>query len=67
MVADIYQGHGLGSMLVGTMLDVARHEGVTTIRTVFNQANATMRRLCEKFHFEQAPSEPGYVDMRVQL
>ena len=51
VVADGYQGKGLGTKLVDMLIDYAREKGVDSIYGVIMTDNQTMIRFCEKLGF----------------
>ena len=51
VVADKYQGKGLGIKLVDMLIDVAREKSVETIYGIVMSENVKMIRLCEKLGF----------------
>jgi acetyltransferase len=55
LVADPYQGLGLGGELVRRVIDVARQEHLERISTTFTDDNHVMLHLCKKAGFEIEP------------
>jgi len=51
IVADLYQGTGLGSELMSRLIEIARKEGLSRLIADILSDNAVMQRLCEKFGF----------------
>ena len=51
VVADQYQGHGLGSELMRRLLEIAKDEKVRKVRADILADNTSMQRLCEHFGF----------------
>ncbi|MGA2785604.1 MAG: bifunctional acetate--CoA ligase family protein/GNAT family N-acetyltransferase, partial [Candidatus Bathyarchaeia archaeon] len=51
VIADKYQGKGLGTKLVDMLIEVARDKGVEAIYGVVMSGNMAMIRLCEKLGF----------------
>ena len=51
VVADAYQGSGLGMKLVDMLIGVAREKGVESIYGIIMSENLKMIRLCEKLGF----------------
>lgn len=48
VVADAYQGRGIGSALCAQLADQARTQGVTTIRALIQAQNEPVRRLLRR-------------------
>ncbi len=51
LVTDRYQGRGLGTKLLGSLLDVAKAEGIEKVVADMLPENVEMRRLCERYGF----------------
>lgn len=51
VIADRYQGKGIGVKLVDMLIDVAKEKGVETIYGIIMAENLKMIRLCEKLGF----------------
>jgi acetyltransferase len=51
VIADKYQGKGLGTKLVDMLIEVAREKNVEAIYGVIMSENMAMIRLCEKLGF----------------
>jgi acetyltransferase len=51
VIADKFQGKGLGTKLVDMLIEVAREKGVETVYGVIMSGNMAMIRLCEKLGF----------------
>jgi acetyltransferase len=51
IVADPYQGQGIGSMLLQRLLDVAAQEGLERVVAEILPENGAMRRICERLGF----------------
>ena len=51
VVADKYQGKGLGIKLVDMLIEVAKEKGVESIYGIIMSENLKMIRLCEKLGF----------------
>jgi acetyltransferase len=51
VIADKYQGRGLGTKLVDMLIEVAREKDVETIYGIIMSGNMAMIRLCEKLGF----------------
>jgi len=52
LVSDRYQGKGLGTTLLGHLLDIAKAEGVETVTADILSENLVMRRICERYGFK---------------
>jgi acetyltransferase len=52
LVTDQYQGRGLGTKLLGQLLDIARAEGVQKVTADMLSENRDMHRLCERYGFK---------------
>jgi RimJ/RimL family protein N-acetyltransferase len=52
-VADAFQGRGLGTILLGILVAVARHEGITCFRNYVLDENTTMLRLFDELGAER--------------
>jgi acetyltransferase len=52
IVADEFQGKGLGTHMVGQLLSVARQEGVRRIVANILPENQLMQDICKKFGFQ---------------
>jgi acetyltransferase len=60
LVADRYQGSGLGRELVARLIQIARAEKIPSIVAHILPENAPMLALARRFHFISAPnSEPS--------
>jgi acetyltransferase len=57
VVADHWQGMGLGTALLRRLVEVARCEGIRRIKAEIFRENAAMLALAEHFHFELARNE----------
>ena len=51
VVSDTHQGQGLGSELLGRLLQIARDEHVQRVHADILADNTSMQRLCERFGF----------------
>jgi len=51
VIADRFQGKGLGTELLRRMIDVARREKVERLVADISPDNVSMRRVCEKYGF----------------
>jgi acetyltransferase len=51
LVADPYQGQGLGVELLGRLLQIARDEGLRIVTAEMLRNNRPMQRVCEKLGF----------------
>ena len=52
LVSDEYQGRGLGPALMGRVIDVARSEGLKTLKADILSDNSAMQRLCARLGFK---------------
>ena len=52
VIADRFQGKGLGTELLRQMIDIARREGMERVVAEIAAENVSMRRVCDKFDFE---------------
>jgi len=52
IVSDDFQGRGLGTALIGHLLDIAKAEGVARVVGDMLSENREMQRICERFGFE---------------
>jgi acyl-CoA synthetase (NDP forming)/GNAT superfamily N-acetyltransferase len=69
VVADAYQGLGLGSELLRRLVEIARLEGITGLWADILAANSRMRRLCESLGFTLSeelgdPTVSGYLELK---
>jgi acetyltransferase len=68
MVADRYQGQGVGRVLITSMLAVARREGIQRIRTMVNRENASMLHLGQALGFAaMSDASAAYVTLDMGL
>jgi RimJ/RimL family protein N-acetyltransferase len=59
-VADAFQGRGLGTILLGVLVDVARHHGIACFRNYVLAENAPMLQLFDELGAERQPLD-GHV------
>ncbi len=52
LVTDDFQGRGLGTMLIGHLLEIAKAEGVATVVGDMLSENREMQRICEHYGFK---------------
>ncbi len=52
IVTDDFQGRGLGTILIGTLIEIARTEGVATVVGDMLSENREMQRICERYGFK---------------
>jgi acetyltransferase len=52
LVTDAFQGKGLGTELLGRLLDIAKHEGVARVVAEMLAENREMQRICERYGFK---------------
>jgi acetyltransferase len=68
VVRDEFQKSGLGSELLGRLLEAARAEGIRRIHSFVLRENAGMLRLCRKLDFElREDSDPALVIAQREL
>lgn len=61
VVADEYQGKGLGTKLVDMLISIAQEKGLESIYGIISPENRKMVRLCEKLGFTFKPTETGII------
>jgi acetyltransferase len=59
IVADDYQGHGLGTEMVRRLIEVGREEGLDRMVAEILGANGGMVRICQELGFEIGADEDG--------
>jgi acetyltransferase len=52
VIADAFQGKGLGRELLSRLLSIARDEGIRRVVADILAENTTMQRICERFGFK---------------
>jgi acetyltransferase len=69
VVADAWQGRGVGRMLMERLIDCAKRRGLSRLEGAVLRANADMRRFCEGLGFaaHDDPNEPEQVTMALDL
>jgi acetyltransferase len=67
VLADDFQGQGLGEALVRRALDAARAEGIVEVLVYFLPENARMRSLARKLGFALTEGDKGLVLGRLSL
>lgn len=68
VVIDAWQGCGIGGLLTGHLIAIAREAGLTELTAEVLPENAAMLRVFDKFGFKPAKSrEPGVVHMALKL
>jgi acetyltransferase len=69
VVADAWQGRGVGRMLMQRLIDCAKRRGLSRLEGAVLRANADMRRFCEGLGFatHDDPNEPEQVTMSLDL
>jgi len=68
VVADAWQGQGLGARLVGVLLEHAKRSGVARLAGVTHAGNRAMRLLARRLGFGLRPDEdPDLVRMELAL
>jgi acetyltransferase len=61
LVADPWQGCGVGAQLLSRLLEVARREGIGRVYADILEANLRMQRLCARLGFEIGAADDGVV------
>ena len=61
VVADEYQGKGLGTKLVDMLISIAQEKGLESIYGIIVPENRRMVRLCEKMGFKLKQAENGII------
>jgi acetyltransferase len=61
LVADPWQGRGVGSLLLARLLEVGRREGMRRIEADILETNLRMQRLCARLGFAIGAPEGGVV------
>jgi L-amino acid N-acyltransferase YncA len=64
-IADSYQQHGLGSLLLGVLFKFAQHNGITDFNALVHSENTAMLGLLD--HFEGAKTSPGGAEILVRF
>lgn len=68
LIGDAYQRQGLGTELLGRLLDIARDEEMDAVIASILSQNTGMRKICEKFGFTfSRDAESGGLLARVEL
>jgi acetyltransferase len=68
LIIDQFQGTGLGTALLGKLVEVARAEGLKRLTAEMLADNVAMRRLAEQFAFRTVPSDdPSVVHAALDL
>jgi acetyltransferase len=66
LVSDPYQHQGLGTELLGRLIEVARVENLDRVRAEIMPENTAMQRVCEKVGFK-LKREPDLVKAAIEL
>jgi acetyltransferase len=66
LLSDTYQGRGLGSAFLETLLDVGRREGLRRVTAEIAAENAAMQAVCRKLGF-QLVAEPDGATVRAAV
>ena len=68
-VADAWQMKGLGTLLVGRLIDIARSRGITQMHSSDAADNTSMRKFAEHLNFQHVrdPDDATHVLYRVDL
>jgi acetyltransferase len=68
LVADPYQGQGIGTALLSRLVETARSEGLHRLTGEILAKNEGMRHLCQRVGFQlRASSEPGVLAATLEL
>jgi acetyltransferase len=68
VIADEWQGQGLGAQLVGALLEHAKRSGIARLAGVTHTRNRAMRILARRLGFGVRPDEdPDFVRMELAL
>jgi acetyltransferase len=67
LVGDPWQGRGLGRELLGRLIDVARHERLSSIYADILGANVRMQRLCTHYGFRLSQADGGVMHAALPL
>jgi len=67
VVADQHQHHGLGTYLLGRIIDIARKEGIGALEAVVLTNNFSMRDLFRRAGFQFQPPQGSDVTARLEL
>lgn len=67
VIADAWQGVGLGAELVGFLIGVARDYGLLELHCYVSADNLRMIGLAERYGFVAVSSEEGVLEMSLQL
>jgi acetyltransferase len=60
VIADAWQGHGLGRIMMSALVDTARNRGLKTMIGWVLAVNGPMLRLCSELGFVGTPDEDPY-------
>ncbi len=52
IIADRFQKQGLGTELLGRLIEIARSEGIAQIEAYMLPSNVAMRKICDRFGFQ---------------
>ena len=66
-VADLYQGRGLGTILVGALVVAGRMDGIERLQARVLADNAPARALLDRLHMQWERDEPGGVTATVAI
>jgi acetyltransferase len=69
VVADAWQGRGVGRLLMQHLIDCAKRRGLSRLEGTVLRANANMRKFCELLGFvaHDDPDEPEQLTMTLAL
>jgi len=67
LIADKWQGKGVGSMLMDYCIDIARQTGLTTLWMEILKNNSRMLALSRKYDFKQAYDDEDMVRVVLKL
>ncbi len=62
LMADAFQGKGLGYEMINKLIAVARSEGLERIEAVFSTSSSAMQHMLEKYNFTFSVVEKGKID-----
>jgi GNAT superfamily N-acetyltransferase len=69
LVRSDLKGHGLGWLLMQTLIDYARKEKISLLEGEVLSENATMLKMCGElgFHIEESPNDPHIRVVKLKL
>lgn len=66
LISDVWQAKGMGTKLLGTLLQVARDEKLSRVSADILAENLEMQRVCKRLGFRVTRAEDGQ-DMRAEI